>query len=240
MDSLACLIFDVDGTLAETEEQHRIAFNDVFAAEGLGWTWDRDLYRRLLGVTGGRERIRYWLELSGEGQAAFDDDRLGALHAAKNRRFAERIVAGHSPLRPGVARVVAAARARGLQLAVATTTSRVNIETLVATAFRRPAKEVFDTLVTGEDVAAKKPDPEAYLKVLERLSLRPEQCLVFEDSAIGLAAARAARLKTVVTPSTYTLGEDFSGAHVVLDDLGTVSIDDLRALHAGATETRPA
>lgn len=234
MDSLACLIFDVDGTLAETEEQHRIAFNEVFAAEGLDWSWDRDLYRRLLGVTGGRERIRYWLELSGEGQATFDDDRLAALHEAKNRRLAQRIVAGHCPLRPGVARLIEAARASGLRLAVATTTSRINIATLVRTAFGHEANAFFDTLVTGEDVRAKKPDPEAYLSVLERLSLRPEQCLAFEDSAIGLAAARAAGLTTIVTPSAYTLDEDFAGARVVLDDLSAVTLGDLRTLHAAA------
>ncbi len=234
MDSLACLIFDVDGTLAETEEQHRIAFNDVFAAEGLDWWWDRELYRRLLGVTGGRERMRYWLELSGGDQAAFDDARLKTLHEAKNRRLAERIVAGHCPLRPGVARIVAAARAAGLRLAVATTTSRVNIETLVSTAFGRPADAVFDTLVTGENVRAKKPDPEAYLTVLERLSLRPAQCLVFEDSAIGLAAARAAGLATIVTPSAYTLGEDFMSAQMVVDDLSALTLADLGRVHAAA------
>lgn len=234
MDSLACLIFDVDGTLAETEEQHRIAFNDVFAAEGLDWWWDRELYRRLLGVTGGRERMRYWLELSGRDPAAFDDARLKALHEAKNRRLAERIVAGHCPLRPGVARIITAARAAGLRLAVATTTSRVNIETLVATAFGRPADAVFDTLVTGEDVRAKKPDPEAYLNVLERLSLRPAQCLVFEDSAIGLAAARAAGLATIVTPSAYTLGEDFMSAQMVVDDLSALTLADLGRVHAAA------
>ena len=235
MDSLACLIFDVDGTLAETEEQHRIAFNDVFAAEGLDWWWDRELYRRLLGVTGGRERMRYWLELSGRDPAAFDDrapqgaargqepaaggtDRRRALSVAAGRRAdhrggAQRPVCGWRSPR----------RRRG-------STSR----RWVATAFGRPADAVFDTLVTGEDVRAKKPDPEAYLNVLERLSLRPAQCLVFEDSAIGLAAARAARLATIVTPSAYTLGEDFMSAQMVVDDLSALTLDDLVRVHAAA------
>lgn len=234
MDSLDCLIFDVDGTIAETEEQHRLAFNDVFAANRLDWVWDQDLYRRLLQVTGGRERLRLWVETVGAAPGDFPDERIEALHHAKNARLGERISAGLCLLRPGVARLIGEARAAGLRLAVATTTSRVNIQALIRATFGREAEAVFDTLVTGEDVTAKKPHPEAYLTVLERLRLDPTRCLVLEDTHIGLTAATGAGLATVVTPSFYSAGEDFAAATAVLPDLGDVGLADLARIAAAA------
>lgn len=211
MAALQALIFDVDGTLAETEELHRASFNAAFAAAGLHIDWDRARYRELLGTTGGRRRIlRYFAET---GMA--EDEALAAeLHASKNRHYAEAVGQGVA-LRPGVAGLMRRAQDAGLRLAIATTTSRSNLAALLMHA---PLPE-FDTIVAGEDVSTLKPHPEVYLKALDGLDLPAAAALAFEDSANGLSSAKAAGLRTIVTPSYYSAGEDFAAATAVLRDL---------------------
>ncbi|HKN30603.1 MAG TPA: HAD-IA family hydrolase [Roseiarcus sp.] len=216
---IRALIFDVDGTLAETEEGHRRAFNAAFAEAGLAWAWDVNLYRELYRVTGGKERMRRYADMRGVSAAEFSDADIAKLHGRKNAHYAELVRAGECPLRPGVERLVRTSRARGLRLAISTTTSRVNIVELVEATLRPNGLALFEVVVSGEDVAAKKPAPDAYLRVLEALALRPDECLAFEDSHNGLLSARAAGLATIVTPSLYTRHETFAGAAVVLPDL---------------------
>lgn len=216
--TLAALIFDVDGTLAETEEAHRQAFNDAFEAAGWGWHWSRDDYRILLRTTGGKERmIRHRDDI---GARAPSDAEIATLHKDKTARYGEIIASGALPLRPGVARVVDEARAAGLRLAVATTTNRPNVEALSLAAWGRPAGEVFDVIAAGDEVSAKKPAPDVFELALERLGLAGEVCLAFEDSRNGLRSAMGAGIATIVTPSAYTEGEDFTGAAQVVADLG--------------------
>ena len=222
---LRALIFDVDGTLAETEEIHRAAFNRAFAEDGLAWHWDVDLYRELLRVTGGKERIRRYLEMDVVAPA-LDDARIARLHARKNQIYGETVRSGGCSLRPGVADLVAAAHAAGLRLAIATTTSRPNVEALLAATFADATANLFDPIVAGEDVVAKKPAPDAYLLAVEKLGLPPETCLALEDSLNGLTAARAAGLVTVVTPSLYTTHESFDGAARVIPDLTAFDLAD--------------
>ena len=211
------LIFDVDGTLAETEEIHRLAFGRAFAAEGLDWTWDVELYRELLRVTGGKERIRHFV--ASHGLPPLDEARIARLHAHKNAIYGEIVAAGGAPLRPGVADLLARAHAAGLRLALATTTSRANVAALLAGSFSAFPDGLFDPIVAGEDVAAKKPDPEAYTLALDRLGLPAADCLAFEDSLNGLRAATGAGLRAIVTPSLYTAHEGFTGAAAVVPDL---------------------
>ncbi len=226
------LIFDVDGTLAETEEAHRSAFNQTFAAAGLAWHWDTDLYRDLLRVTGGQQRIRHHASRIGH---ALADDAVAALHRAKNRRYAEMVAGGAVSLRPGVARLIAEARQAGLRLAIATTTSRSNLEALLAHVMAPEALAWFEVIVTGEDVFAKKPDPEAYARALAGLGLAATECFAFEDSRNGLLAAHALAIPTVVTPSVYTAHEVFAEAMLVLrsfDDPVRLDVAALRTLAA--------
>jgi HAD superfamily hydrolase (TIGR01509 family) len=204
------LIFDVDGTLAETEELHRRAFNETFAEAGLPWHWGRDDYRRLLTTTGGKERIARHLAEAG-GPAAD----IAALHAAKTRRYARLVAAGDLALRPGIAALMEGARAAGLRLAVATTTSRPNVEALAQAIWRRPAGAVFDAIAAGDEVAAKKPAPDVYLLALARLGLPAAACVAFEDTRNGLLSARGAGIACLVVPSVYSEGEDFAGALAV-------------------------
>lgn len=214
----SALIFDVDGTLAETEELHRQAFNETFASEALPWHWDKADYRRLLDVAGGKERLAHFLASRPDG-AERAAGRIADLHASKTRRYTALAAVG-APLRPGVARLIMEARQAGVRLAIATTTSLPNVEALLGAAFGSEALALFAVVGAGDVVPAKKPAPDIYSYVLERLGLPAGACIAFEDSTNGVKAARGAGLATIVTPGIYTEGDDFSGALAVLSDLG--------------------
>lgn len=223
METLQALIFDVDGTLADTERDgHRLAFNAAFAEAGLSWHWDAALYGELLAVTGGKERIRHFCEKHEPEflQRADADERIKALHAAKTRHYLELVGKGGIPLQPGVARLMREARAAGLRLAIATTTTPENVTSLLAASLAPDAPEWFEVIGAGDVVPKKKPAPDIYLWVLEKMGLPASACLAFEDSANGLKAALASGLATIVTESEYTLDHDFTGALAVLSDLG--------------------
>jgi HAD superfamily hydrolase (TIGR01509 family) len=214
--AVRALIFDVDGTLAETEEVHRLAFNAAFAELGAPWSWDRPRYRELLRVTGGKERLALY---AGEEGLTMSDAEIARIHARKNAFYAQFVREGSAPLLPGVDALIRGAKSAGLKCAICTTTSRVNIDALLVANLGAEVSALFDTMVCGEDVIEKKPAPEAYLLVLRSLGLSAGECLALEDSSNGLKAARAAGIRTVVTPSWYSSGEDFSGASEVRDSL---------------------
>lgn len=222
MTTLQALIFDVDGTLAETERDgHRPAFNAAFCDAGLPWRWDVETYGELLAVTGGKERLRFYaerhdLDFLGPPNA---DERIKVLHAAKTRHYLAMLEAGQIPLRPGVARLIAEARAAGVRLAIATTTTPDNVTTLLRTALAPDASAWFEAIGAGDIVPHKKPAPDIYLWVLGQLGLDAAECLALEDSELGLAAARAAGLRTFVTVNAYTRAQDFRGAEAVFEDL---------------------
>ncbi len=217
----AALLWDVDGTLAETElDGHRPAFNRAFAELGLPWRWDEPTYLQLLAISGGRERLRQFLSQA-EGRPP-DPALVDQLQAAKQRHYAALVAAGELTLRPGVRRLLAEAAAAGLRQAIVTTSSRASVEALLQRLLPEQAG-AFCLLVCGEDVARKKPDPEAHRLALQRLGLAPERALALEDSGNGVAAARAAGLATLVTRSRSSAGEPaeaFAAAAAELDQLG--------------------
>ena len=214
----AALIFDVDGTLAETEELHRQAFNHAFACHGLDWHWDRAAYKELLQVTGGKERIRAYHERLPIVPPLSDED-IAALHRIKTAHYAELVETGCCPLRPGVGELLSAARARGQRLAIATTTSHGNIDALLSKALGTRWAADFDAIVAGDDVRHKKPAPDVYLEVLARLKLNASDCVAIEDSANGLIAALRANIPVLITRSMFFRDDDLSDARFVLDDL---------------------
>ena len=237
---LRALIFDVDGTLADTERDgHRPAFNAAFREAGLDWHWDEALYGDLLAVTGGKERIAHYVGRHRPAFAQLPDfgEHVAALHQAKTRHYSRLAASGAVPLRPGVARLLDEARAAGLRLAIATTTTPQNIAALLAPALGPQAMAWFDVIGAGDVVPAKKPAPDIYLWVLERLGLPAAACLAFEDSANGLQAALGAGLTTIVTPCDYTRGQDFAGADAVLDSLELLRFDELRGRSLTAAST---
>jgi HAD superfamily hydrolase (TIGR01509 family) len=216
---LEALIFDVDGTLADTERDgHRIAFNQAFVEAGLDWHWDETLYGELLAVTGGKERMRFYCEHYAPDflDQPDADHRIKALHAAKTRHYVKLLSAGAIPLLPGVERLLREAHGAGLRLAIATTTTPENVTALLPA----DVMALFETVGAGDTVARKKPAPDIYNWVLHELDLPPSACLAFEDSANGLKASLGAGLTTVVTFSEYTRDHDFTGALAVLSDLG--------------------
>ncbi|MEJ2553981.1 MAG: HAD family hydrolase [Gammaproteobacteria bacterium] len=223
MSELTALIFDVDGTLADTEATgHRVAFNKAFAEAGLNWHWSVDLYGKLLAVTGGKERILHYIqnyhpEFTAPGAL---DEFIAGLHRAKNGYYADMVVAGEIPLRPGVKRLLQEAQQAGLHLAIATTTSLENVEALLEHSLDPDAASWFEVIAAGDMVAAKKPAPDIYHYTLDALQLSPAQCLAVEDSTNGLRSALAADLRTLVTVSDYTRDERFDGALLVVDQLG--------------------
>lgn len=219
-NQLQCLIFDVDGTLANTERDgHRVAFNHGFAEAGLDWHWSVDFYGELLRVSGGKERLKYFLrrylpKFKPNGEL---NDFIADLHSLKTKHYLELLHSGAIGLRPGAKRLIDEARAGGITLAIATTTSFPNVVALLEKYFDL---DWFAVIAAGDIVPAKKPAPDIYHYVVKRLELSPRNCLVLEDSDNGLESAIAAGLTTVVTVNNYTQQQDFSQAALVVSDLG--------------------
>jgi len=222
MTALQAIIFDVDGTLADTEEHHRIAFNETFGAFGLDWHWSVDTYRRLLSVSGGRERMLAYAGEPGVTPPATDNlpAFLAELHRAKTARFGAFLETGRLGLRPGVARLLRQARQERIRLAIATSTAYSNVRSLLNANLPSSWPDWFDVVATADDISTKKPSPAVYRHALLKLGLRSDTCVAIEDTRNGLRAARGAGLRTVVTANHYTEHEGFHGAGLIVDHLG--------------------
>lgn len=223
---MPALIFDCDGVLADTERDgHLVAFNDTFVDLGVPVRWTQAEYARLLSIGGGKERIAAGLgqdDLARLGPAGTPDERaalIKTIHAKKTERFLEIVRSGAVPTRPGIRRIILAALAADWTVAVASTSAEVSVRAVLEQAVG-PEAAAACHVFAGDIVAHKKPAPDIYLTVLADLGLDPADCLVVEDSAVGLRAAKAAGLRTLVTTSAFTAKEDFEGAEHVLPDLG--------------------
>jgi beta-phosphoglucomutase-like phosphatase (HAD superfamily) len=220
--SIEALIFDVDGTMADTEEAHRTAFNLAFERFRLGWTWTREAYRDLLRTTGGKERIAAYI---GQLPLSRPERRrlyelVPGIHAEKTRFYSSVVGDGAIPFRDGVLRLLEEGLCAGCRLAIASTTTAVNVDALLQSNLGARGLEMFSVIACGDQVRAKKPSPDIYRLALRHLDLAPERCVAFEDSPNGLRSATAAGVWTVVTPTFWTEGGDFASAGLQLPGLG--------------------
>jgi HAD superfamily hydrolase (TIGR01509 family) len=219
--TIKAIIFDVDGTLADTEDGHRQSFNKAFAENGLDWNWDVALYDKLLKVTGGKERIKYYVAefLAGYAKPDNFDDFVKHLHAVKTGHYTAMLREGQIPLRPGIKQLITEAHAAGITLAIATTTTPENVSALLEVGLGKDWGKYFSANGCGDIVPHKKPAPDIYQWVLRELKLEAADCIALEDSNNGLRSSLAAGIKTYVTINPYTCKQDFAGAAAVFDDL---------------------
>ena len=233
---LQALIFDVDGTLADTEMAHLAAFNQAFAEVGLNWHWDVPLYTQLLQVSGGKERIKAWWYSQSDRPLAIEasamDHTIDRIHELKTAAYEQAVQDGQVQMRPGVLALLSAAADAGLQLAIATTTSPVNIASLLKRTIGPDWRTHFAVVEDASTAPRKKPDPTVYRQTLSRLGLPAAACLAVEDSANGLKAAMSAGLPTVITLNDFTAHHDFGGALRVLPSLEGIGLPHLREWHA--------
>jgi beta-phosphoglucomutase-like phosphatase (HAD superfamily) len=221
--NLRALIFDVDGTLADTEEAHRRAFNEAFQQLGLPWNWSKPKYAHLLLTAGGKERLAAYidsLDLPPTGRLELMG-RIESIHRAKTLNYTRMVLAGGVALRDGVARLIDDAARAHVSLGIATTTTFANVEALLRMGVGAGALDRFAVIGAAGNAARKKPAADIYEYVLRQLGASPQECVAIEDSANGLRAAKAAGLYTIVTPSYWTRAEDFSDADLVLPSLGS-------------------
>jgi len=223
--ALQALIFDVDGTLANTERDgHLVAFNLAFKELGLDWVWSNELYHKLLDVTGGQLRIKHYVN---NYLPEFKIDDLDAfalsLHQLKTKIYVRIVDEGAMPLRPGVTRLFQEARAAGLRMAIATTTTPANVVALISNTLGEEALGWFEVIGAGDVVPNLKPAGDIYSYVLDQMNLDASECIAFEDSRNGIVSATHANLKTIITVNEYTDTHDFTGAVVILNNLGELN-----------------
>ncbi len=219
MSELQAVIFDMDGTLADTEELHRQAFNLAFKETDCPLDWSRREYRQLLCISGGKERIRHCLQQVGVDNGALEQT-VAAVHRRKSILYRQLLVSDRMELRPGIRRLVQECRAAGLKLAIATSSSMDNVHTLLRRTFGSAGSDLFPVVVTCDSIADKKPSPAVYLRALAELGLAAQHCIALEDTANGNLAARAAGIRTIITTHPLTQDDDFPGAALVLNHLG--------------------
>jgi HAD superfamily hydrolase (TIGR01509 family) len=224
--AIKAIIFDVDGTLADTEDGHRKSFNKAFAECGLDWNWDVALYDKLLKVTGGKERIKYFVSdfLSGFDKPSDYEGFVKNLHAVKTKHYTNMLREGHIPLRPGIKQLIYDAHAAGITLAIATTTTPENVSALLEVGLGNDWERYFAANGCGDIVPHKKPAPDIYFWVLEKLGLSADECIALEDSENGLRSSLSAGIKTYVTTNHYTRNQNFAGADGIFDDLSDLSV----------------
>ena len=215
---IKALIFDVDGTIAETEELHRKAYNNVFSEEGMDWIWSKELYKKLLKIAGGKERLNHFEENVTTKKYYLKEIDILKIHTKKNKRYNEWVNDGYLQPRSGIKSIIKKSFDQKIKLAISTSTSMMNVKSLFKKCFGFEPSSFFQAIATGDMVKRKKPDSELYSLVLNQLSLDPSECIALEDSNIGLLSAKKANIKTICSPSEYHIDDDFTKADFMCED----------------------
>ena len=212
------IIFDVDGTIADTEDMHRQAFNKAFSKFNLNWHWSKEKYHKLLFISGGKERITRCLaeDKATKKNIGFIEE----LHKCKSEYYRSILLSSDISLRPGVKRLITEAKEKNIKIGIATNSSTENLQALIKKTFKVEPEKLFNTIVTNNIIEDKKPSPEVYYRALKNLELSANKCIAVEDTVNGNTSAIRAGLRTVITTHTYTVDNDFDGASLVLNNLG--------------------
>ena len=217
---LKALIFDADGTIADTESLHLAAFNISFDKAGLGFNWSAEEYLNLLQICGGKERVYNYL-LQYNNTLTNDEARELAqyIHNIKGEVYAD--LAKNTPIkwRAGIKQTMIDALEKGIEIAIATTTQPQNLDVLMIPVFGNCWRKYFAAIGDGKNITRKKPDSAVYSYVLDTMRISPHEAIAFEDSQNGLAAAIGANIRTIITKNFFTQNHDFTGAFLVADDL---------------------
>jgi HAD superfamily hydrolase (TIGR01509 family) len=216
--TIKALVFDFDGLILETEVPAFQAWEEIFREHGVELT--RERWHDYIGREGGWFDVYAHLEeLTGR---PADRDALKARRAARR----DELLAAEE-LRHGVAELFTEARARGLKVGVASSSTR---EWVCGHLERLAFLDDWDAIVCRADVAHAKPAPDLYLRAVELLGVAPDEAVALEDSPNGIASAKAAGLRCVAVPNPLTRDLDLSGADVRLDSLADLPLDELLAV----------
>lgn len=212
------VIFDFDGTVANSEPVHEAAIRAI--VEPLGWWTDEpDVFARYIG-TSDRFCFKDLGERAGE---TMDDDRLDGLIETKLARFMEFLAAGEVRAFDGALELMRAA-AGGGPIAVCSGSRTNTIEPALE---RFGVRGLLGALVGADQVTNAKPHPESYLLTCERLGLKPSECVAIEDTDHGINAAKGAGIRTIAV--AHTCGpERLSGADEVFGSIAEISVSALR------------
>jgi HAD superfamily hydrolase (TIGR01509 family) len=222
---LSAVLWDVDGTLAETERYgHLAAFNQAFSALKVPWRWSDARYGELLAVAGGQERLLHDMQSQPHAPAVGQERQALAerIHGLKNTLYASIVARGGLPLRDGVRELLQDCAHAAVRSGIVTTTSRANVEALLSTHLGRDWKSGFAAVICAEEAPKKKPNPQAYLLALEALRLQPGETVAMEDAPAGVTAAQAAGIPVIVTRSHYFNSSPVTGALAAGPSLGRI------------------
>jgi HAD superfamily hydrolase (TIGR01509 family) len=237
MSQLKAVIFGAIGTIVETSEIQRQAFNLAFAEAGIDWNWEAQTYRDLLKINGGQNRIRAYRDTLAKAAApanpfrtSVTDFQIAALHQAKTKHYVALLE--NTPLHPrtGVVELSEACRQAGIQVAFCTSTAIENVNGIGAALSGLLPFERFATIVTSDKIERPKPAPDAYRYCLQQLGLTADEAIAIEDTPASLTAAKTAGITTIATPGAATSDQDFGAADLVVSDLTGITIDRLSEL----------
>ena len=216
---LKAVIVDVDGTLVETENYHRIAFNKTFLLNNLNFSWDKLEYKKLLEIAGGKERLIYFFKQKKLDHKFQKKNFISDLYDQKRNIYKSILPKSIKLLRPGVNHLLKRLKSNNIKISIATSSSFISVNSLSKSIWNKPIKDVFDEVITGDDVFKKKPSPEVFNLSLDKLNIQNSDCVVIEDSKIGLKAAKLAKIKTLITPSFFTMDQNFEDADYITPNL---------------------
>jgi HAD superfamily hydrolase (TIGR01509 family) len=229
MSQLKAVIFGAIGTIVETSDLQRQAFNDAFTAVGLDWHWNPHTYSDLLDINGGQNRIRAYRDADPT-RAKITDATIAQIHAIKTECYVATLENTSLNPRLGVVETIEACLRQNIQVALCTSTSTANVDGIAAAASEALPFDRFATIVTIDRIEHPKPAPDAYIYCLKQLGLTAKEVIAIEDTPVSMAAAKAAGIVTIATPGATTSHQDFAAADLVVPDLSGISIDRLSAL----------